>query len=216
VPGYGAGVLEPQGNLCWYIDSRLLAGHTWRGAPVPGFDPEGLLSTFPAVATTLLGMFTGDWLRTSRTEVEKCCTLFAFGTVAIVLGLVWNIWFPINKSLWTSSYVLFMAGMALHFLGMCVWLVDIRGLRRWGKPFVVFGSNAIVVFALSSLLADVLSTVHILRAGQSITLKSFFYQALFASWAGPLNGSLLYAIAYILFWLGCMVILFRKRVFIKV
>lgn len=216
VPGYGAGVLTPEGNLCRYIDRLLLAGHTWKGAPVPGFDPEGLLSTLPAIATTLFGVFTGDWLRTSRQPLEKVCGLFVFGNFALVLGSIMDIWLPINKNLWTSSYTIFMAGMALIFLAMCYWLIDIKGYRRWAKPFIVFGSNAILVFALSGMVARLLIAIKVTQGGERIALKSFIYQNGFVPWAGNLNGSLFFAIAYILFWLGIMYLLYRKKVYVKI
>ena len=216
VPGFGAGVLEPEGNLCWYIDKTLLNGHTWKGAPVPGFDPEGLLSTFPAVATTMLGVFTGDWIRTDRSHIEKAGALFFTANIALVSGVIMDLWFPINKNLWTSSYVVFMAGMALHFLAVCLWLIDVKGVEMWVRPFIIFGSNAIVVFALSSMVAKLLVAIHISTGGQSLTLKSYIYSKWFASWAGPLNGSLLFAFSYILIWLGLMTILYKKKIFIKV
>jgi predicted acyltransferase len=216
VPGYGAGILDPQGNLCWYFDSRLLAGHTWKGAPVPGFDPEGLLSTLPAAVTTLLGVFTGDWLRSDRNSLEKVSGLFVFGNIGLIVGVIMNIWFPINKPLWTSSYVVFMAGMALHFLAMCFWLIEIKAWRQWAKPFIVFGSNAILVFVLSSLMARILTMIRIPSEEGMLSLKTAIFENCFASWAGPLNGSLFFAVFYILLWLGLMSLLYRKRIFIKI
>ena len=127
VPGFGSGVLEPEGNLCWYIDSNLLAGFTWTYAPVPGFDPEGILSTIPAVATVMFGIFTGDWIRTPKESYEKVAGLFVAGNILLVLGIIMNIWLPINKNLWTSTYSVFMAGMAPNFLGMWYWIIDIKG-----------------------------------------------------------------------------------------
>ena len=217
VPGFGTGLLEPEGNLCWWVDSHVLAGHTWKGAPVSGFDPEGLLSTLPAVVTTMLGAFTGAWLRSDKERLEKVAGLFVFGVLGLVGGAVLSIWMPINKNLWTSSYVIFMGGMALIFLAMCFYFTDIRGWKGWAKPFIVFGSNAIIVFSLSSLTAKILSILQVTSSeGVSVSLKQWLYTHLYASWAGALNGSLLYAVVYILIWLGLMWILYRKRVFIKI
>ncbi|OQX86910.1 hypothetical protein B6D60_05210 [candidate division KSB1 bacterium 4484_87] len=217
VPGYGAGVLEPKGNLCWYIDSHLLAGHTWRGAPVPGFDPEGIFSTIPAIATVMFGVFTGDWLRSDRDKYEKVSGLFVAGNIGLVLGIIMNIWLPINKNLWTSSYSVFMAGMAAIFLAMSYWIVDIKGFKSWTKPFVVFGSNAIVVYALSGIIGRItIYTKWTQPDGTTISLKTWIYENLFHSWAGNYFSSLLYPIMWNLILLGLMWILYRKKIFIKV
>jgi len=217
VPGFGSGVLEPEGNLCWYIDSNLLAGFTWTYAPVPGFDPEGILSTIPAVATVMFGIFTGDWIRTPKESYEKVAGLFVAGNILLVLGIIMNIWLPINKNLWTSTYSVFMAGMALNFLGMCYWIIDIKGYQSWTKPFVVFGSNALAVFALSALIAKItIYTKWDLVDGSTISLKTFLYENLFRSWAGDYFGSLLYPITWIFIYLGLMWILYRRKIFIKI
>lgn len=218
VPGYGAGSLEPQGNLCWYIDSQLLAGHTWKYAPAPGFDPEGLLSTLPAIATVMFGVFTGDWIRIFRDPYEKVSGLFVFGVLGLVAGEILKGWLPINKNLWTSTYSIFMAGMALIFLAMCYWLIDIKGYKAWSRPFIIFGSNAILVFSLSSLIAKLMITIKIPQSdGAKIDLKTLIYKNLFVSWAGDTElTSLLYPIVFNLIWLGLMYILYRKNIFVKI
>src|SRR4051812_9801377 len=141
VPGFGAGNLEMEGNLAAYVDRQLLGGHTWK----PLYDPEGILSTIPAVATALCGVLTGHLLRSGRAPAEKAAAMFVAGLSGVIAGWVWNFWFPINKALWTSSYVLFTAGLALQFLALCYWLVDIKGYRAWAKPFLIFGTNALAV-----------------------------------------------------------------------
>jgi predicted acyltransferase len=218
VPGYGAGILEPQGSLSWYIDSTLLAGHTWSGAPAPGFDPEGILSTLPAICTVMFGIFAGDWLRSKREHYEKVSGLFVAGIIGLVLGEILKGWLPINKNLWTSTYSIFMAGMALIFLAMSYWFIDIKGFKSWAKPFIVFGSNAILVYSLSSLIAKTTISIKWLQAdGTEIMLKTYLYKNLFASWAGVNEfSSLLYPITYILIWLGIMWILYRKNIFVKI
>ncbi|MDZ7264393.1 MAG: DUF5009 domain-containing protein [candidate division KSB1 bacterium] len=218
VPQYGAGILEPMGNLCWYLDSQIFAGHTWKYAPALGFDPEGLFSTLPAIATTLFGIFTGDWLRSKRDHYEKVSGLFVAGVLGLVLGELLKGWLPINKNLWTSTYAIFMAGMALIFLAMCYWLIDIKGYKAWAKPFIIFGSNAILVYSLSSLIAKLTVTTHFTLAnGEKIALKTYMYQHWFVSWAGNTElTSLLYPLAYNLIWLGLMYILYRKNIFIKI
>jgi predicted acyltransferase len=217
VPGFGAGDLGKEGNLAAYIDRWLLGNHIWKGGKV--FDPEGLLSTLPAISTTLSGVLTGHWLRSRRTQLEKVGGLFFAGACAVAVGWAWHFWFPINKSLWTSSYVVFTSGMALQLLAICYWLVDIKEYRRWAKPFVIFGVNALALFVFSGLLARLLTDRHwqLPRANGSMgNLQTFIFDNLFASWASTINASLFYALVYILFWLLLMWLLYRKNIFIKV
>jgi predicted acyltransferase len=212
---FGTNDLSKEGNLAAHVDRWLLGRHIWKGGVV--YDPEGLLSTIPAIATTLAGVLTGHWLRSRRTQFEKVGGMFFAGACAIAVGWAWHFWFPINKSLWTSSYVIFTAGMALQLLGICYWLVDIKGYRAWAKPFVIFGVNALALFVFSGLLARLMGIIKIPRGdGTSLALQPYIYKNLFASWAAPLNASLFYAIAYIFFWLLLMWLLYRKNVFIKV
>ncbi|MDZ7260848.1 MAG: DUF5009 domain-containing protein [candidate division KSB1 bacterium] len=213
VPGYGAGVLEPEGNLAAYIDNALLHGHLWK----PTWDPEGLLSTLPAISTTLLGVLTGHWLHSSRSPIEKAAGLLVMGNFGLVVGVILDICFPINKYLWTSSYVVFMAGMALNFLGVCYWLIDVKGYQRWATPFLIYGTNAIAVYVLSSLVAEIMTTWKVTGAdGSEMQLKTYLFEKLFASWASPINASLFFALTYVLIWLGLMALLYRKRIFIKI
>jgi len=208
--GFTSDVKGPEGLLHDWIDSRILGVHLYRERP----DPEGLLSTIPAVATILAGVLTGHWLQSRREKVEKLIGLFAAANVVLVLGL-WAAWvFPLNKKIWTSSYVLATAGVALHFLALCYWLIDIRGQRRWAWPFVVFGSNAIVVYVAASMTAKTLALLK-LGDGQT-TVKTWLYEHLCASWAGPQLGSLAYPILYNALWLIPMYILYRKRIFVKI
>ncbi|MFQ5709482.1 MAG: acyltransferase family protein [bacterium] len=213
VPGHGAGDLSVTGNLAAYVDNHLLHGHMWKET----WDPEGLLSTLPAVASTLSGVLVGYWIRSGKEKREIAGWMFVSGWAAILAGLVWHNWFPINKNLWTSSYVLFTSGAALQFLGVCYWLIEVQGIKRWAYPAIVYGMNSIAVFVLSGLEArlTILIKVHAANGG-TVALKSWLYQNIFASWAGPLNGSLAFAIANILFWLGLMAILYHKRIFIKI
>ncbi|HEX8922829.1 MAG TPA: DUF5009 domain-containing protein, partial [Pyrinomonadaceae bacterium] len=217
VPGFGAGDLGKEGNLAAYVDRQLLGPHIWKQGKV--FDPEGLLSTLPAIATTLFGVLTGHWLRSRRTQLEKVAGLFFAGACAVMVGWVWHFFFPINKSLWTSSYTVFTAGMALQMLAICYWLVDIKGYRSWAKPFVIFGVNALALFVFSGLLSRLMTDKHwqLPRANGSMgNLQASIFDHLFASWATPINASLLYALTYILFWLLLMWLLYRKNIYIKV
>ena len=217
VPGYGAGVLTPEGNLAAYIDTRLLRGHLLRTS----WDPEGLLSTVPAIATALFGSLTGQWLRTARSPHEKVTGLFVMGGLGLGLGLGWDRFFPINKNLWTSSYVVFTTGVALLVLAYCYWLIDIQGYRRMATPFVVFGVNAITVYVLSILLDQSLVWWNVAQPdGSRVALRAWLYVHGYSSWAGRWFGqayaSLLYAVTYVLFLCGCMWVLYRKHIFINV
>jgi predicted acyltransferase len=213
VLGYGAGDLSPDGNLAAYVDRLVFGDHIWRDM----WDPEGLLSTIPAVATAMLGVFTGKLLRSGKNGGEITSRMFVLGWAAIILGLFWGIAFPINKNLWTSSYVLFTTGAALQFLGVCHWLIDVKGYQRWAHPAVVFGRNAIVVFVLSGLLVKTLIRISMeLADGTTVSAYAWIYRTLFVPWAGPLNGSLAFAIGNILIWYGLMELLYRKRIFVKI
>ena len=208
VPGFGAGNLGMEGNLAAYVDRRVLGGHTWK----PLYDPEGILSTIPAIATALCGVLTGHLLRSKRAALEKVSAMFVAGLAALVAGWVWGFWFPVNKALWTSSYVLVTAGMALQFLAFCYWLIDVKGYKSWAKPFLIFGSNALILYFLAELFSNIIGVVTL----GGVDLKSWLYDSLYASWASPLNASLMFAISIVLLWLGVMTILYRKKIFIKV
>jgi predicted acyltransferase len=217
VPGFGAGVLDPTGNLCWYVDSTVLAGHTWRGAPVPGFDPEGIVSTLPAIASTLFGVLTGHWLRSNRTKEEKTAWMFVAGNSMLLLGAILDMWLPINKNLWTSTYSVFMTGWALVCLAIFYWLIDVKGYRKWATPFVIYGMNAIAVFVLSGVVGRLLYLIKVTQAdGSSTSLQAYVYQSFFVPLASPLNASLLYAMTFILVMFLVVWFLWKRKWFIKV
>jgi predicted acyltransferase len=216
VPGYGAGDLgSKEWNLAAYVDRAVFGQHVWRQAKV--YDPEGLLSTLGALATTLAGVLTGRLLRSGREPLEKVSQMFVAGAACAVAGWAWNYWLPVNKALWTSSYVLFTAGLALELLALCYWLVDVKGYRRWSLPFVVFGTNALAVYFLAELFAHVISLVGFARGdGKWAPLQTIIYDGLFASWAPPKTASLAFAVCTVLLWLGVMTVFYRRRIFIKV
>jgi predicted acyltransferase len=215
VPGFGPGDLGREGSLAAWLDRLVLGRHIYRGGKV--YDPEGLLSTLPAIATTLSGVLAGHWLTSTGSPPRRIAGLMGAGTVALVAGLAWGQWFPINKALWTSSYALFTAGAAALGLAACVLIVDAGGLRRWTTPFVVFGTNALALFFLSTLCALLLISTPVAEAGgATTTLHAWLYRRLFAPWATPVNASLAWAVAYLLVWLGAMWVLYRRRIFIRV
>ncbi|MGC2108579.1 MAG: heparan-alpha-glucosaminide N-acetyltransferase domain-containing protein [Candidatus Korobacteraceae bacterium] len=154
VPGRDIPLLHPDANLVAYLDRKLMLGHLWE----PTRDPEGILSTLPAIATTLCGVLTGEWLRSARTPKQKILGMCLYGVAGVIAGELWGIWFPINKKLWTSSYVLLTAGLALISLAICYWVTDIRLHRGWwSSPFIILGCNAITAYVLSELIGGVLS-----------------------------------------------------------
>jgi predicted acyltransferase len=214
-PGFAAGDLSKEGSLASWVDRVVFGPHVWKQAKV--YDPEGLLSTIPAIATALLGVLTGHWLRNDKEPYEKVAGMFVAGAVCIMLGWSWNPFFPINKALWTSSYVLFTGGLALNLLALCYWLIDIKGYRRWAWPFIVFGVNAIALFVGSGLMVKLMGMIHLDRGdGTRISSQGWIFEKAFLSWLSPINASLAYAICFILFWLFLMWLLYRKRIFIKV
>jgi predicted acyltransferase len=211
-PGASAPSLEPGADLGAYLDRAIFTtDHLWQNTKT--WDPEGLLSTLPAIATALLGVLAGTWMRSERPPLDKVAGLFVVGSAGVVLGLVWGEWFAINKNLWTSSYVLLTAGLAAHLLALCYYLIDLKGCRKWGQPFVIFGSNAIAAYVLSSLGA---LTLDLIKVGEGDTsLKTYIFRKFYLSWLEPIDASLLFAISYVLFWLAIMWVLYRERIFIK-
>jgi predicted acyltransferase len=195
-PGGMAGDLSPAGNLAGYVDRLVLGPHIWQVAKV--YDPEGILSTLPAIGTTLLGVLAGHWIRGGGRAPRVAGGLALAGLAAAVVGFAWGLAFPINKSLWTSSYALFMAGLCALALAACYWIVEVRGWRGWTGPFVVLGLTALPLFFLSSLGARLL---YLLRAGSGgPRLQAWLFDHLFAPWLPPIDASLAYALAYVLLW----------------
>jgi predicted acyltransferase len=218
VPGYGVGNLSREGNLGAYID-RLIIGtaHLYKSDRFNSMgDPEGLFSTLPAVVSVLFGYCTGDWLRKQPVKSETSMNLVLVGLSCLVIGEVWGFWFPINKKLWTSSYVVFTTGWALLLLAACYELIEVRSRRQWGKAFEIMGLNAIFVFVASVLTIKILVKTHIGTAENAPTTYTWIYEHLFASWAGAMNGSLLFAIMTVLFWWLVGYGMYRQRWFIKV
>ncbi len=210
VPGYGAGRLDVEGNFAHWVDAQVLGRHNY--AHTRTWDPEGIVSTLPAIATALFGILAGRILQLRRELAERTAWMFFAGNLLIAAGLVCNTWLPINKKLWTSSFSLFMAGLDFVLLAGFVWMVDGRGYRRWTRPFVILGMNAIAVYMASEIGDTLLSTI---PAGSS-TLREGIYQHVFAPLASPVNASLLYAICYVLAMLGIAWGLYRRGWFIRV
>ena len=211
-PGSTAGDLSPEGNLGAFIDRALMSGHLWK----PRWDPEGLLSTFPAIATTLLGIVAGLWIGSSAAPARKAALLALAGAAAIAVGVAWDVIFPINKSLWTSSYVAFSAGAAALFLALCYWTIDVKGWRRWTKPFVILGVNALALYGFSSLLASILGSISVTPDdGRAVSLSGLIYTSAFEPLASPKNASLLYALANLAVLFLILLVMYRRRIFLR-
>lgn len=208
------GSLSKDINLAAYVDTLVLHGHTWQVGKYFDYDPEGILSTIPAIATTLIGIFTGYWLKSGKLQNTIALGLFAAGVGGLLLGALMNYGFPINKPLWSPSYVVFMGGMALVFLAACYYLIDIKAYSWWTKPFVIFGMNAIALYVLAGIFTRI--TLLIKVNADDLSVKGWFYDAIFQPLFGNMNGSLAFALIYVFIWLGIMSIFYQKRIFIKV
>ncbi len=199
-------------SLAGWLDRKLMLGHLYR----PDFDPEGLLSTFPAIATTLLGTLTGEFLRGSGSLSHKVRWLCIAGVSGVAAGYAWHPFFPIYKPLWTSSYVLLTAGAACLLLALCWWLIEMRRWRGWDRPFLWLGSNAILAYALSTFFAKEGIVIKVTEGAQQIGVQTWIYRHWFAPLAQPLNASLAFAICYVSLWTLVAWWFYRKKIFIKV
>jgi len=219
VPGYGlptrdVSLLNPAGNLSAWLDRAVYSAHM-HGHP---YDSEGLLSTVPAIGTVLIGVLTGQWLGSQSAKESKPKWMFVFGILGLASGEVFNIWFPINKKLWTSSYVLFHCGFALVLLALCYWVLDVKQWRgRWTVPVDVFGVNAITAYILSELVGTGLEhwPVH-LPDGSSTVFRDYAYEHWLLPIASAPNASLLYALLFLSLCGAILWPLYRRRIYIKI
>ena len=223
-PGGVAGDLTPEGNLGAHIDRAVFGRHMWR----PRWDPEGLLSTVPSIATTLFGILCGLAIKPVRPVARgfsaanvasafSPAMLAAAGAAAVLAGWAWHPFFPINKNLWTSSFVLVTAGGAALLLAACYWTIDVKGWRWWTKPFVILGANAITLYVASGLLADTLGVIRVAGAdGRDLALGGYIFAHYFAPLASPKNASLLYACAHLLILFFLLAWMYRRRLFLRV
>lgn len=192
-----------------------LGNHLWTGSRT--WDPEGVLSTSGAIATALLGNLAGRWLAQPQPLIERLAGMASVGAIAMMVGLVWHWSFPINKGLWTGSYVLFTAGMASVTLSTIMWLVDVQNVRGWTRPFVIYGLNPMVAFVGSAIMARLIySIIKVDLDGQRVVLQAAIYQTAFASWLSPQNASLAFALAFVAFWFGALSVLYRRGIVFRV
>ena len=211
VPGLGTpDIDDPGGHLSAWIDTAVFGDHVWQYAKV--YDPEGILSTLPALATTLFGVFAGLLLTSGRAPVERVARLFVSGSLLVCAGFVWGWFFPINKPIWTSSYAVFTAGLAMSGLALCSWFFDHRDNPRVATFFTIYGVNAIALYVGSGVLARTLAYVDV----DGASLKQLIHGHLFASWLSHYVASLAYALTWIGGWFLVLFWMYRRRLIIKV
>lgn len=216
----GAPINAPfAGHLNDYIDVKLLGDHLYKERP----DPEGLLSTLPSIATVILGMLAGMYLLSADEKSRKTAMLYTAGLVLLGAGALWSLWFPINKRLWTSSFVVFMAGWALLFFALCYFILDVLKFRKWAVPFLVFGTNSILIFFGSGMMARFFSLIKWQSPDDPdkwITLQGWIYNTFFVNVFGDYKeqkfASMMYSVVFILLWLAIVYPLYRKKIFLKV
>ena len=202
-------------NLVLAIDKIILGeSHLYGGTGIQ-FDPEGLLSTLPSSITVIIGFLVGTMIKTAKDHKENCRRMYILGSLMIIIGWIWGIFFPINKQLWTSSYVLYTAGIGTVLLSSMIWIIDVLEYKKWTFPFIVFGSNSIFIFALSGIWAKILLKIKFILYGKEISGYSYLYQTVFLPLAGDINGSLLFALFHVLAYWIILFWMYRKKIFIK-
>ena len=203
-------------NLILVIDSFLLGENHLYGGTGIQFDPEGLLSTIPSIVTILIGFLVGTMIKTTNDHQDNIQRMVVLGSLLIITGWLWSFGFPINKQLWTSSYVLYTAGIAIILLSGMIWMVDIKKIDWWTKPFVILGSNAIFLYVLSSLWVKILLKISFELDGKIVSGYFYLYKTIFQPIAGNINGSLFFAISHVLMFLLILTWMHRKKIFIRI
>lgn len=218
VPGFGEANFDKGTNLAAWLDNLLLEGHLWASSKT--WDPEGILSTLPAIGTGIIGMFIGQLLNLQIDKIEIAKKLAIAGIVLVIFGLLWSTIFPINKSLWTSSYVLYTAGIATICLTILYYIIDIANYKKWTKLFLIWGVNPMIVFFFSGVIPRVLSSIKVQSpeiATEQINLQTLIYKFGIETWfENPLNSSLAYAILYAIFWSLILWVFYKKKLIFKV
>ena len=213
LPGRDIPVLAPDQNLVDWIDRALFSGRLYNTT----HDPEGVLSTIPAIATAIAGVLTGRWLRSERGAPAKAVGMAVAGAASLAVGLLWSRWFPINKNVWTSSFAVFTAGFALIFLALLYWIIEIRGWRgRWTMPFLVFGMNAIIAFCFDELLWAPLYYGHAKASDGKIIGWQQYLNGQLLKIASPANASLIFAFGAVLTVWVLLWLLYRQRILVKI
>ncbi|MCU0325614.1 MAG: DUF5009 domain-containing protein [Spirosomaceae bacterium] len=211
--------LEPTTNLGAWFDNLILNGHLWATSKV--WDPEGLLSTLPAIGTGLAGVLTGQLLKNQMTPNQRVINMISWGIGAIIVGQIWHEVFPINKALWTSSYVVYVGGLAVLILGILYWFIDVRGWDNWTKPFVIYGVNPMLVFFFSGIIPRVLGSIKISQPQNTENPEIGLQQWLYDNWIAtfftePKNASMAGALTFLLIWFVILYLFYRKKIIFKV
>lgn len=214
VPGIGTANLEPGTNLAAWIDQQVLMGHMW--SQTKTWDPEGLFSTLPAIVTCLLGIACGKILTGNSAHQKRLSQWGIWGVALLAGGWFWSLAFPLNKALWTSSFVLYTAGWAFLGLAVCYWLVDVKGWKKWSLPFVIYGLNAITVFFLSGIIAKLFGLIKVNLRGETVSLKLFLQEVLFNGWLSPKDASLGGAFLMMVLLFIPAYLMWKKNIIIKV
>lgn len=225
VPGFGPANLDKGTNLAGWIDNLLLENHLWASSKT--WDPEGILSTMPAIANGIIGLLVGQLLNSSLAKNDKAKKMFGLGLALVISGLIWNEFFPMNKSLWTSSFVLYTAGFATLFLALFYYLIDIKGYKNWTTPLLFWGVNPMIVFFLSGILPRVLSSIKVVNPAyiignldeipEQIGLQEYLNTfCILPHFDDPKVASLMWALINITFWSLVLWYFYKKKMFFKV
>jgi predicted acyltransferase len=218
VPGFGEANFEKGTNLAAWLDNLVLNGHLWAYSKT--WDPEGILSTLPAIATGIFGMYIGQILNLQIPKIEIAKKTVIIGIALVITGLIWNIVFPINKSLWSSSYVLYTAGIATLCLTLLYYIIDVSSYKKWTKFFLIWGVNPMIVFFFSGVIPRVLSSIKVQNpevTAEQINLQNFIYTyEIVPLFNNPLNASLAFALLYALLWSVILWVFYKNKLIFKV
>jgi predicted acyltransferase len=218
-PGFGAGRLDSLGNLPAYIDRAVFGvNHLWAYGLTPGYgvtyDPEGLLSTLPALTLLLTGILVGEWLREKSSPVRKALAILAVGIVLLLAGRLLDPLLPMNKRIFTTTFALFSIGFSMIAFSVCYWIVDMRRWRWWTAPALIFGTNAIFAFALSTMITSLFDLIRV--GSERLTLHAWGDSHLFLPWLSPIHASLAYALVIVGLNLTIVSILYQRRIFVRI
>lgn len=214
VPGFGPANLEATTNLAAWTDRLVFGKHVWVYTRL--YDPEGVLSTIPALVSGFLGVLAGYKFMKTENDRDRLINLLIWGNILIVIGLAWNNYFPINKQLWTSSFVVYTSGLAMVVLGICYWLADIKRYRQFAPPFLAFGTNPIIAYFGSEIGVIIMGMVHINTSAGRINLMEWLFNQYLSIGLSPVNASLLGAILYTGFWFLVVLVMYRKQIVVKI